>query len=59
MQKILVPTDFSDNAANALDYAVNLGVKSKAEIIILNVFTSMADILIKELDTPLFIAHNN
>jgi nucleotide-binding universal stress UspA family protein len=41
MKKILVPTDFSENAANALDYAVNLGVKTNAEIVILNVFTNI------------------
>lgn len=41
MKKILVPTDFSENATHAIDYAVNLAVKANAEIIILNVFTNV------------------
>jgi nucleotide-binding universal stress UspA family protein len=36
MKKILVPTDFSANAANAVDYAVAIAEKSDAEIILLN-----------------------
>ena len=39
MQKILVPTDFSDNATKAIDYAVALSEKTNAEIILLNVTT--------------------
>ena len=39
MQKILVPTDFSDNATKATDYAVALAEKTNAEIILLNVTT--------------------
>lgn len=34
---ILVPTDFSDNAAQALDYAVELAAKLDAKIYVLNV----------------------
>lgn len=39
MQKILVPTDFSDNAKKAIDYAVALAEKANAEIVLLNVTT--------------------
>ncbi|MGZ5281785.1 MAG: universal stress protein [Bacteroidia bacterium] len=38
MKKILVPTDFSDNAGHALRYAVLLAQKTGAEIILLNVY---------------------
>jgi nucleotide-binding universal stress UspA family protein len=38
MKKILVPTDFSDAAFNALEYATNLAHKINAEIILLNSF---------------------
>lgn len=41
MKKILVPTDFSDNATKAIDYAVVLAGKANAEIILLNVFTNV------------------
>ena len=36
MKHILVPTDFSASADNALDVAVNLAAESKAEIILMN-----------------------
>ena len=39
MQKILVPTDFSDNATKAINYAVAIAEKANAEIILLNVTT--------------------
>ena len=39
MQKILVPTDFSDNAKKAIDYAVAVAEKANAEIVLLNVTT--------------------
>lgn len=38
MKKILVPTDFSKAAFNALEYAVNLSKKLNAEIILLNAY---------------------
>jgi nucleotide-binding universal stress UspA family protein len=38
MNKILVPTDFSDNAYNALEYAINLSKKTGAEILVFNAF---------------------
>jgi nucleotide-binding universal stress UspA family protein len=38
MNKILVPTDFSDNATQALRYAVMLAQKTGVEIILLNVY---------------------
>lgn len=38
MKTILVPTDFSDNAANALDYAVALAKKSNSRILLLHVY---------------------
>jgi nucleotide-binding universal stress UspA family protein len=36
MKKILVPTDFSNNAQKAVDYAVAIAEKADAEIILLN-----------------------
>ena len=41
MQKILVPTDFSDNAKKAIDYAVALAEKAASEIILLNAFMAV------------------
>lgn len=38
MKKILVPTDFSDNANNALQYAINIGNFFEAEIHLLNIY---------------------
>lgn len=38
MKKILVPTDFSDNAHNALHYATFIADKLKAQIIVFNFF---------------------
>lgn len=38
MKRILVPTDFSECADNALDFAVHLAKKSKGEILLVNVF---------------------
>ncbi|MFN7013550.1 MAG: universal stress protein, partial [Bacteroidia bacterium] len=35
MQKILVPVDYSDDAANAALYALEIAAKSKSEIILL------------------------
>jgi len=35
--KILVPVDFSENAANALKYAVSLAQKTQAELVVLHV----------------------
>ncbi|RYD73193.1 MAG: universal stress protein [Sphingobacteriales bacterium] len=49
MKKILVPTDFSDNANLALQYAVMLAQKSGAEITLLHVY----DIFIPIDGTPL------
>ena len=37
LQKILVPTDFSDYAAKALDYAIAFAERHQAEIILLHV----------------------
>lgn len=36
MKKILVRTDFSNNATKAVDYAVAIAEKAGAEIILLN-----------------------
>ncbi|MCL6259060.1 universal stress protein [Aquiflexum sp. TKW24L] len=41
--KILVPTDFSDNANNALEYALNIAVKEKASITLLFAFYAVYD----------------
>jgi len=38
MKKILVPTDFSDYAGKALQYAVQVAKKMDAEIVLLHVF---------------------
>src|ERR1035438_8203878 len=38
MKTILVPTDYSDTANNALQYAVELAKFSKAKIILLHVY---------------------
>lgn len=38
MKTILVPTDFSKNADNALDYAVQIAKKTNSKIILLHVF---------------------
>ena len=37
MKKILVPTDFSEQAGYALDFAYQIAIKSTAEIILINV----------------------
>jgi len=42
MKKILIPTDFSENAGDALDYALHLIKGQKAKIHIVNVVTPMA-----------------
>lgn len=39
IKKILVPTDFSENAYNALTYAISIAKKEKAKIILLHVFS--------------------
>ncbi len=39
IKKILVPTDFSPNAHNALMYAVSIAKKERAKIILLHVFS--------------------
>jgi nucleotide-binding universal stress UspA family protein len=49
MNKILVPTDFSENANTALKYAVTLAQESHAEIVLLNVY----DIIFPADGTPL------
>lgn len=38
MKTILVPTDFSKNAENALDYAISIAKKGKYKIILLNIY---------------------
>jgi len=44
MKPILVPTDFSRCAQNAIDYAVSIATKTKAEIILLHVGREINDI---------------
>lgn len=48
MKKILVPTDFSDNARNALRYAIQLAQLFNSQIILLHTFStsSRADMLV-------------
>lgn len=43
MNRILVPTDFSKIAANALNVALNIAQKSNAEIYLLNVIEPLVD----------------
>lgn len=38
MKTILVPTDFSNNASNALDYAIGLAKKENAKIILIHAY---------------------
>ena len=38
MKNILVPTDFSENAENALYYAIDLAKRENAKIILLNAY---------------------
>ena len=38
MKKILVPTDFSEHANNALRYAINIGNYFEAEIELLHIY---------------------
>ena len=38
MQTILVPTDFSDNAKNAYQFAVKVAEKQEADLTLLHVF---------------------
>jgi nucleotide-binding universal stress UspA family protein len=49
MKTILVPTDFSRSANNALDYAVEIAKKEKAKIILLHAY----DIVYISPDTPI------
>lgn len=42
MKKILVPTDFSDNANNALRYAINIANYFGADVHVLHVFDSIS-----------------
>lgn len=61
MKKILVPTDFSENATIAVNYAVALAIKAKAEIILLNVFAivetpfSITSPLVNEVNSSIFV----
>lgn len=42
MKRILLPTDFSDNAFNAIKYAVQLFQNQKVDFFLLNTFTPMS-----------------
>lgn len=42
MKTILVPTDFSDNANRALNYACHLALQTKAKIVLMNAYQSPA-----------------
>ncbi|HMQ48425.1 MAG TPA: universal stress protein [Saprospiraceae bacterium] len=39
MQKILVPTDFSPVADNALNYAIEIAAKFESELLLYHVYT--------------------
>lgn len=43
MKKILVPTDFSENAANAIEYAAQIALALRCRIILLHVVTPSSD----------------
>lgn len=51
MKTILVPTDFSETALNAAEYAIGLAQQIKAQILILHVF----DVPVAITDTPIVI----
>ncbi|MEO8799312.1 MAG: universal stress protein, partial [Polyangiaceae bacterium] len=38
LEKIVVATDFSESSEGALDYALGLAEKAKAEVVLVNVF---------------------
>lgn len=38
MKKILVPTDFSDTARNAIDYALQLALQANAQLVLFNAY---------------------
>jgi nucleotide-binding universal stress UspA family protein len=42
MKKILVPTDFSENAANAIEYAAQIGLALHCKILLLHVARNMS-----------------
>ena len=48
MKKILVPTDFSPNANKALDFAVHIARKAKAETILLHASFDLIDTAFKD-----------
>jgi nucleotide-binding universal stress UspA family protein len=52
MKTILVPTDFSDTSANALDYAAELAVRTQAKILLFNAY--FVPVFVSE--EPIFIS---
>ncbi|SDF56655.1 Universal stress protein family protein [Dyadobacter soli] len=49
MRKILVPTDFSENAEKALSFAIRIADKTKAQLLVLFVYhTYINDIALPE-----------
>jgi nucleotide-binding universal stress UspA family protein len=53
MKTILVPTDFSEDASNALSFAILLAQKAKAKLVLFNAF----DIPVPIAETPYNILH--
>src|SRR5436189_5921421 len=44
MKKILVPSDFSDNAANAIEYATQLALAHQYKVILLHVVSGPTNV---------------
>lgn len=56
MKTILVPIDFSDNAAKALKYAVNLSEKFSAKVVLLHSYYTIHSNVYEKLETGIPIA---
>lgn len=54
MRKILIPIDFSENATNAIKYAINLFKYDRSEFLIMNAFADQVYENTLEMPRPLF-----
>ncbi|MEP7170894.1 MAG: universal stress protein [Bacteroidota bacterium] len=62
MKTILVPTDFSKNADNALKYAIEIAKEMKAKIILMNIYETpvyYADVAMLSAQTDHLLFHNS
>jgi nucleotide-binding universal stress UspA family protein len=57
--KILAPTDFSEDSTLALDYAVTVAQKFSSEIIVVHVDQPLAPVLVNELNPGLDVSTMN